>query len=175
MTYELKEERNLKKYLGILAFLGTGALTGSAQTASNVKEKVEGFVEFFDGDSDRASISSRVEQLIGESWEAACIGYDIPIECRKELAQYNIMNSLDDWDSLSTIRCNIIRICKKNNVSLVSINANDIARKFLGVVIAKLEDDEYFTARSWLREILADTGEIKQKLDDIFSYLFLQL
>ena len=169
MPYELREKKDLRKWLGILSFLGTGAMTGSPQAAAAVKEKAEKVLGFFDSENDRNTISGIVENIVGEAWEEACDGYGLSSECRQELAQYNIMSSIDDWDSLATIRCNIIRICKKNNVRLNTIDPGDISRKLLKGIVSRVENDPVLTQRAALRELLSDTAEIKQKLDEIMD------
>ncbi len=171
MAYELEEKRNLRKYLGILSFLGTGAMTGSPQAASTVKEKVEKVIGLFDDEQDKNTISGIVETIVGKSWEEACEGYGLSSECRQELAQYNIMSSIDDWDSIATIRFNIIRICKKNNVRLNTVDPGDIARKLLNGIVSRVNNNPVLTERSALRELLSDTTEIKQKLDEIMYTL----
>lgn len=169
MTYILKEEKYLKKFAGILAFLGTGAVTGSVEAASTVKDKVEKVIGYFDDDTDKGTISGIIENIVGEAWEEVCQGYDLPIECRKELTNYNIGNSLDDWDSIGTIRLNIVRICKNNNVPLSKIHPNEMARKLLRGINSRIDDNVYLTTRSSLHAILTDTDEIKQKLDEIMQ------
>lgn len=171
MAYELSEEKNLKKVLGIATYAGVRLLTGSPEASTFLKDKVEKTIDYFDDESDRTTISGILEDIVGKSWEVACSGYELPIECRRELAQYNIVGNLDDWASIPTIRYNIARICSKYNVNLNTIDTGDIARKLLRCIVVRVDDDPYLKTRDSLREIINNTERANEKLDIILDNL----